>query len=211
MRADFPFSPPTGWVPSDYADEISPPPRDTPNDWIIERSNAHAKTPHALLAGSDESLPTRSNVPADVAQALLSAPDAGLGHLIGGTKIAAGQIVSFLAFFDLGKTDILVAPDGTWSSADTLPIDPSATMFCELGDGETLAFSLDEIARNHADTIRLSEPEMVTVDLWHWSDDVPFVLAIGKDGTLGFLQVVDEPTTNEAETIGAPEPETTEA
>ncbi len=188
MRADFPFSPPTGWVPSDYADEISPPPRDAPNDWIIARSNAYAETPHALMAGSNE----------------------GEGQPAG-RHLAAGQIVSFLAFFDLGKTDILVAPDGTWSSADTLPIDPSATMFCEEGDGETLAFSLDEIARNHADTIRLSEPEMVTVELWHWSDDVPFVLAIGKDGTLGLRQVVDEPTTDEAETIEAPERETAEA
>ncbi len=84
-------------------------------------------------------------------------------------------------------------------------------MFCELGDGETLAFSLDEIARNHADTIRLSEPEMVTVELWHWSEDVPFVLAIGRTGRSVFRQVVDEPTTDEAETIEAPEPETTEA
>ena len=54
MRASFPFYPPTGWLPSEHVDEISPPTRDTPNDWIIARSNAHAEIAQALLAGPNE-------------------------------------------------------------------------------------------------------------------------------------------------------------
>ncbi|WP_062111095.1 hypothetical protein [Aureimonas sp. AU40] len=190
MRADFPFSPPTGWVPSDHSDEWSPPPRDTPNAWILARSNSHA----------------------EIAQALLAGPNEGEGHPTGRTKIAAGEIVTFLAYFDLGTTDILVSPDGTWSSADTLPIAPSATMFCEEGDGETLAYSLDELAQNFANNTILSEPEMVTVELFHWSEDVPFVLAISQDGTLGFRQIVDEPeAAEEVEADASREPETADA
>ncbi|KTQ96806.1 hypothetical protein NS226_06740 [Aureimonas ureilytica] len=168
-HTDWPLAEPTGWLPSYMADEVSPPPRKTPDDWIALRWGRSVE-----IAG----------------------PNEDQGDRTGRTAVTLGHTILFMAFFDLGTIKIEVLPDGTWKAADPKLLDAAtlkANGYCEKGDGETYATSLDDLAHNFAEVGGpLDGPELVEVEAWHWSDEIPFALIKRTDGFFTFRQLADE-------------------
>ncbi|WP_062220543.1 hypothetical protein [Aureimonas sp. D3] len=168
-RKDWPRGEPTGWLPSYMADEVSPPPRKTPDDWIALRWGRSVE-----IAG----------------------PNEDEGDRTGRKAVTLGHTIRFNAFFDFGTIKIEVAPDGTWKPADPDLIDPAALNlngYCEKSDGDTYATSLDDLALNFAEVCGpLEGPEPVEVEAWHWSDETPFALIKREDGFFTFRQLADE-------------------
>ncbi len=150
-------------------DEVCPPPRQTADDWIAVR----------LLTGVE-----------------LSGPNEDEGDKTGRRRVMPGTVVSFRAYFDLGKIEIAVQPDGSWRPSDPLVIDGSigkATLFCEEDDGDTTTHSLDEIARHFVTNYGpLTDSHIVPVLAWHWTKPIPFALTRRDDQSYTFRQLADE-------------------
>lgn len=150
-------------------DEVTPPPRKTPDDWIVQQSGLCAE-----LAG----------------------PDEDEGDQTGRKLIACGNVALFCAYFDLGTIEIEVEPDGTWKPFDPLVIDGTAakaTLFCEKDEEETTVPSLDEIARNFVQSYGPPKgSDFIPVEAWHWTKPIPFALTRREDGSYTFRQLAED-------------------
>lgn len=142
------------WVPSIYVDEISPPGRPSPQDW---------------LARLDDGAPC-------LAPAEIEPEDPGAGR----TPVALGEIVKFQWTQDFGLIEVTVSKDGTFTAHQQPHAE--ATHFCLYGDSDTTGYGLAEFARCLAQNGLEGEEERFVVHCYTWSDDVPHVLVSGSDG-----------------------------
>jgi len=157
------------WWPACLVDEIMPPGRERPEDWLSP--DAAGVT---TIRWDDEK--------ASVA----------------GT-ITPGEAVTFMWWEERGSVQITIMPDGSWNLEDprdggtvdmftgeAVPLAPAARVdeanwFAEASDYETMSDSMDSFARNWAanDTVD-PEGERLTVVMGFWHDGVAF--AVSADG-----------------------------
>ncbi|BDA85000.1 hypothetical protein Sa4125_25420 [Aureimonas sp. SA4125] len=153
------FEGPVMWVPEFLVDEVSPPPRESPDAWTVR--NIQHETTIIVGESADE---THSDEPST-------------------RSFEPGDIVSFCSFQDFGPITVRIHDDG---SVDTLtPVHPRASLFWAEGDPDTLSFSLEEFARNWAANTpqrQPDEPETGVVEHYTWSQPQPFVLTTTSDG-----------------------------
>jgi len=161
------------WWPHDLVDEVMPPGRAKPEDWLKP----------------DESGVTTIHADDDDDKTVLA-------------RIKPGSAVEFLWQENRGSAEILLMPDGTWSLVDPRdggtvdiftgeaaePTPPAgrignANWFAAAGDYETMMDSMDGFAECYAENEPAIDPEgqRLTVDMAYWSDPVRFrVSADGK-------------------------------
>lgn len=110
-----------GWLPEIYCDEVTPPPRATPDAWLTRRADG---TP--ALASDDPV--AAEDEPGDTAASLVD-----------------GEAVPFTRLADHGRATLAIRPDGSWSVSAPMPA--AAEQVCAL-DGfqsETLSGSVEEV------------------------------------------------------------------
>lgn len=146
------------WMPSEYADEVVPPPRPTPDAWIITLSDGA----HALAGGEPYG------------------EDAGPGR-----ALKEGDVVNFDWTENFGNRELTFhkSDDGwKWTLDGDEPLAPPDGYMnvAEVGDWETAMPSLDEFAETYSDS-GVEDGETITVTFYAWSaNDVPFVFRGGK-------------------------------
>lgn len=155
----FPFDPPTGWVPTAYVGEDSPPYRETPDGWI---ARVFAPSHGVYLASATD--------------------DATVGAFI-----TSAEIVKFSAFFDLGRVEITVRPDGSWTSA--MPAPAAATNFCVVGEPDCHEQTMDALARAWAGMPSVTEADVLDVQCWLWIDNVRYILGRQPHQPFTFIPV----------------------
>jgi hypothetical protein len=160
------------WWPSELLDESMPAGRTSPTEWIIGRAD---KPGSSIVAGwSGE----------------VAAADSDPGRQI----VAENEVIDFSWCEDRGEIDIVVEGDGSYEIVPGQPdlLDPDrpsrlaavpadATHFWERGDSDTIADSMAQFANDRAEMARECGDEFplrLTVDMYHWSDDIPHRLVV---------------------------------
>lgn len=154
------------WWPNDLADEMMPPGRSRPEDWL--KPDEQGVT--LIHADDDEN---RTAV----------------------ARIEPNSVVKFFWQEDRGSVEILLMPNGTWSLVDprdsgtidmftgaaAQPKPPAASIadanwFAAAGDYETMMDSMDGFAECYAESEPSIGPEglRLTVDMAYWSDPIRF-------------------------------------
>lgn len=155
------------WWPVDYADEVMPPGRDTPDGFII-MDNGRPMLGYAL----DE----------------MSVTDRERDYL--NKSIQVGEIVNFVCCDDLGEVVVEINADGSFIAQG--PVPEQATSFMEIGNPNSLAESLPSYAQNVAELLRGDPPDswpvVDRVRMACWSDEIPHKLTHAASG-LHFEQV----------------------
>lgn len=115
----------SGFVPEEYMDEVTPPPRPSPDAWLLKT--------------------------ADGAWHLAAEDDEAEGD-VAGPPLADGDVVTFGRNRVWPRFTLTVTEDGHRTSE---PVDPGCTLFCVPGDPDTLSLDLSELAailRDDAET-----------------------------------------------------------
>ena len=136
------------WTPEVYLDEVVPPPRATPSDWIVGREGDRWRL--ADINGDDD--------PSD--------PDAYR------LTVAEDDVVAFCAYEDHGIHEVLVDADGGVTSNRALPV---GTHYAVPGDIDTLAETLEEFGKQFAENVGA---DIVEVAIYSWSEAVPHRLVV---------------------------------
>jgi|SRR5579885_763036 len=139
------------WWPADWADEVMPPGRPAPDDFIID-ADGHYWLGYAFDAkdASDQDKRYFSR------------------------RLERGDIVNFISCDDLGEAEIAIKSDGSFDIVSGA-ISPAATHFWCPGDMDTLAGSIEAFARQYVGD---ECPAIVTLAMARWSDSVPHRLVI---------------------------------
>lgn len=95
------------WLPAQYQDEVIPPPRATPDDWIISLPGDMRALARNVMVGDD-------------------------GDGAPGVTLRDGDIVEFDWTVALGRATLTVAADRTWTVDRALPDCPGACSFAKL-------------------------------------------------------------------------------
>lgn len=165
------------WVPEFLVDEIAPPPRDTPDAWIVGTYHLSDRITGVVLGEAEP-----------------------VGPIEKGKHLAAllGEGVSFCAFRDFGTLEVTIRADGSFSADGH--VEPSATHFCMPGDSDTLEFSLHRFVAAFLEGATLPHdlPEIVTVEQYRWDPPVTLYLVKSADGTPRFVGAAAAPTGNTA-------------
>lgn len=139
------------WWPMEWADEVMPPARACPDDFIIKTSDGEYFLGYAFDAkdATDSEKRTFSR------------------------KIDCGDIVEFLCCDPLGAVDVRIMPDGTWTASD--PIPERATHFWANGDSDTLADTMDAFVAIYleCEPTSVSQERTETVSMAWWSEGLP--------------------------------------
>lgn len=145
------------WMPHDYQDEVVPPSRPTPSDWIIKLDDGAPALAFGDFCGSDDRP---------------------------GRALKDGDIVQFDWVESYGTRELTFheSADGwTWELDGSEP-DASIggeMMVAEVGNWETMMPSLDEFASTYADS-GVSDGETITITFYAWSNDpTPFLFRGG--------------------------------
>lgn len=160
---------PREWWPAAYADEVMPPGKPRPDDFIVEDGGR-------LFVGYrvDEKVIERDR---DI-------------HKM---PVAPGDIVAFICCDDLGAVDVIVNADGTFQVEGEIP--PRATHFMSPGDVDSLASSIEEFAANAAAYVRDTGQEVFpfrdTCRLAWWSDEIPHKLVKGERLTFEIVSAAE--------------------
>lgn len=130
------------WLPSIYQDEIVPPARATPADWIIRLDDGA----YALAAGF---------------------PD----HDSNPTRLTDGQEVEFDWTEKHGTAEFTLHEDGTWSMTRPMPTTIGGAMLVAFeGDWDSMADSMALFAECAIDNHACDREEANTVVFYAWSD-----------------------------------------
>ncbi len=146
------------WLPADYGDEVIPPCRAMPNEWIVQRpSGGYALAPNNLTCLSDNETPSSGRVLAD------------------------GDIILFDWREMHGNLGLTFDADGGWLLDGFEPVaSPGSSMLMAIdGDWDAAAFSLDDLCTDYS-RCNDGPTETVQVSFWAWSDaSEPFVFRSG--------------------------------
>lgn len=155
------------WMPSHMQDEIIPPPRPTPGDWIVGPVGDRW-----LIAGDEDA-------------------DA-VGRDASRRTLAPGETLDF-EWNEIGETfEAVIFADGRCElPAGGEP--PQASQYWLPGDTDSMAFGWESFVSQQADWIRSSggESELLEVQPYTWSDPVPHRLVV-EDGAARFEPVEPE-------------------
>lgn len=154
------------WVPEHLFDEVTPPPKPTPTDWII--GLAPASTVY-MIAGCGE-----------YEQECETA-----------TTLAVGATMDFMPFRDFGTIVVEVRPDGDGIVLD--PIPAGASSFCD-PDGECFGGDVGEVVAQFCEANgKPDETVTLRVSAYDWGTAQPFRLTISAEtGKAEFVAVVPE-------------------
>jgi hypothetical protein len=163
------------WWPLEWADEVMPPSRPSPDGFIICADG------HWYLGYAFDATYVNDHEKRYFSQA-----------------INAGDIVKFICCDELGSIDVTINPDGTFAADGSVP--ERATHFWEPGNFDTLGDTLAEFVRGYLDTCDpLDAPATVTVAMAWWSDGIPHKLTWtfegGPHGKAVFVQVSEAEAT----------------
>lgn len=148
------------WWPLDWADEVMPPGRADPNDWLIDASG-HFYIGYRLDATDVNEHEKR--------------------YFSRG--VDCGDIVKFICSDDLGSLDVEISKDGSYRVLEGV-VDPRATHFWSGGNSDSLADSMGEYAKFVAELLDAGEfPMRDTVRMAWWSDQLPYKLVYGIEKT----------------------------
>ena len=147
------------WWPADWADEVMPPGRSSPDDFLID-AEGHYFLGYRLDA-------------TDVTEHEKRYFNRGLD---------CGDIIEFVCCDSLGHIEVTINPDGTYKTSDSVP--ERATHFWVPGDTDTLADSLSSFAECYAENDDIKEPVTETVALAWWSERLPHKLTISFERNL---------------------------
>ena len=139
-------SPATKWLPADLMDEMIPPPRNSPNDWVGSLDDGAA----AIIAGAD---------------------DGGSAEKI--CLLRDGDVVKFCSMTRHGSAILTLMAERQWS-VDT-PMPKEAEQVCAINGWQvkSLALSVEECAEALFDYD--AEPGDYELSYYTWSDGIPFV------------------------------------
>ncbi|MBW4089929.1 MAG: hypothetical protein HIU82_02300 [Proteobacteria bacterium] len=152
------------WVPAGHVDETSPPPRPTPDDWIVRLADDGAP---ALAGAEEDDEPTR---------------------------LCDGETVLFAWNEQHGYAVLTFAEDGTWHVDRPMPPHPEGgRMYVAMGrDWETMTDALDNFVRDLRGHEAATGPHRLSY--FAWSDvDVPFVFHEATKSFRGPLPVAPNP------------------
>lgn len=152
------------WVPAFLVDEVTPTPRAHPDHWLIAEV---VTAPGWWVTDPDDEHSASA-------------------------RMDVGETMEFEWFVDHGEIIFTIAPDGTYTT--DRPIPAEATHFWVRCDGDTIALSPDQFARQIADNfIGLDEiPGEVEANIYQWSEQpVTFRLAL-VDGKPHFEEVTGD-------------------
>ncbi|MBR0649539.1 hypothetical protein GXW78_07700 [Roseomonas terrae] len=150
-----PDDPEKTWVPADWVDEITPPPRATPDAWIVLAADGAP-----MLAGChDGPLGDRT-------------PEGGEDTTSFGNPrlLRDGDVVVFMFTRNWGTAVLTVNQDGTWSVDREMP--PEATSVWIPGDHETVDGDVAALVENCSLQHEIGDHE---IEYFEWSDGDPFV------------------------------------
>jgi len=141
------------WWPSDYADEVMPPGRESPSAWIRgPRGDTYE------LAGADDDI---EGAERDDDHPRIVRP---------------GEVIDFVWCESLGTVEVTIFPDGAHRVHGVVPA--HATHFWLAGDPESLAHDIPSFVRRYRETEDVPEPVRETVRLAQWSAEIPHVLIV---------------------------------
>lgn len=146
------------WWPLDWADEVMPPGRLSPEGFLIEADGDYYLG-YALDAEDASEQEKR--------------------HL--SRKIASGDIVKFICCEQFGEIDITINPDGTFTTDEPPPT--RANRFMVQYDPDTMADNLETFVKYYIENEALSEPRTETLSMAWWSEELPHKLTVTYEGT----------------------------
>ena len=152
------------WMPSHLMDEVVPPPRATPTDWIIGPAGDRW-----LIAGWED---------CDEEATAVSR-----------RTLAPGDILDF-DWNEIGPTfEVVIHADGR-AELTQGGEPPPATHYWVQYDPDTMGFGWDEFVRNYADNL-IGESELVEVQAYSWSEKhIPHRLVV-ENGAARFEPAED--------------------
>lgn len=159
---------PTLWLPDFLLDEVCPPPKARPENWLT------ALPP-------DEIGPTeRRWMITDTADERSDA-----------RVVMSGDVVAFCHHRSWGILDIEIRRDGTFAAPIEIPAE--ANCFCECGDADSFMETIEGFARQYAEnafSAGVDDASLnVQVHVHHWSDPVDRRLSVDPSGAVFFAEV----------------------
>ncbi len=160
--------PPVQWTPGHLVDEVTPPPRATPSDWII--GLAPASTAY-LIAGFED--------------------DAGQPE--GRRTLAVGETMAFMPFQTSASCPSRCSR--TELQMFSIPSPAGATFFCD-GEGYCFGSGIGEVVEQFCNANgKPEDAELLAIGAYHWGKAQPFRLAISTvTGKAEFVAVAAEPS-----------------
>ncbi|MFG1465227.1 hypothetical protein V5F77_20295 [Xanthobacter sp. DSM 24535] len=165
------------WWPEFLVDEVMPPGKAHPTDWILWDGGGAAAADVLAFRVGGSGADDDGDDPSDV-------------YAMWVTEI---ECLDFTWSEPRGSREVTVYPDGTYRVEGGAPAD--FTNCWEMGEPESCAETLEEFAREFASNARdMDNPEVVAVHFLKWGDQ-PFRLQI-VDGAPTFVSV--QPSDGEA-------------
>lgn len=154
---DVKATPDPRWVPSHLVDEVTPPSRPSPDDWLADRKPVEGA---CVLAGWDDDPEGESR-----------------------RQYEIGDVVKFSALYSYPSVRVRVFADGTWAADDPIPAE--AESFWE-PDAEILADSLGELVSQFCEDDVRTETQVLVVRAYTWTEPQAFVLQLSDSGEATF-------------------------
>jgi hypothetical protein len=143
------------WLPTDWQDESIPPPRETPDAWIVQAADGAP-----MLAGVYEGPLGESTDPARHEDAPWGSP----------RVLTDGETVHFNFTRAWGTATLTVRADGTWSVDREMPGEANCVR---------LEWVTESVSQTVADLVKYSDLHAdqgdQVIEYYEWSDDIPFV------------------------------------
>jgi hypothetical protein len=134
------------WLPTEYQDEATPPPRETPDAWITKLDDGAP----ALAACNED-----------------GAPDNGYSRP---WRLTDGQVVAFQEYTDFGEAMLTVAEDGAWTVDRPQPVGAN----CVRIDYDYVGENLEDAVKTGWGMGEALPAGIYNVDYYAWTDDVAF-------------------------------------
>ncbi len=156
----------TLWLPDFLLDEICPPPKPRPEDWLI-------------------ALPPDDKGPTERRWMITDAEDERSDARV----VKIGDTVAFCLHRSWGVHEIEIQRDGTFTAPIEIPAE--ANCFCESGDNDSFMDTIDGFARQYAEvewSLGVAEfPLTIAVHIYQWSDPVEANLNLDEVGSPCFV------------------------